>query len=54
MKGARTNFGIIVSVTFKSYAAPTYLTRNWVVLLSDNKARLRLSDFDKFVAKKLP
>jgi adenine phosphoribosyltransferase len=54
MKGAGTNFGIVVSVTFKSYAAPTYLTRNWVVPLSDNEARLRLSDFDEFVARKLP
>ena len=54
MKGAGTNFGIVVSVTFKSYAAPTYLTRNWVVPLSDNlEARLRLSDFDKLVARKL-
>lgn len=54
MKGAGTNFGIVVSVTFKSYAAPTYLTRNWVVPLSDNlKARLRLSDFDKLIARKL-
>ncbi|SLM37871.1 phosphoribosyl transferase domain protein [Lasallia pustulata] len=55
MKGAGTNFGIVVSVTFKAYAAPTYLTRNWVVPLSDNlEARLRLSDFDKLVARKLP
>ena len=55
MKGAGTNFGIVVSVTFKSYAAPTYWTRNWVVPLSDNlEARLRLSDFDKLVARKLP
>ncbi|KAF7510705.1 hypothetical protein GJ744_006071 [Endocarpon pusillum] len=55
MKGAGTNFGIVVSVTFKAYAAPTYLTRNWVVPLSDKlEARLRLSDFDKFVATKLP
>ncbi|KAK3171718.1 hypothetical protein OEA41_003802 [Lepraria neglecta] len=54
MKGAGTNFGIVVSVTFKSYAAPTFLTRNWVVPLSDNlEARLRLSDFDKLVARKL-
>ena len=55
MKGAGTNFGIVVSVTFKSYAAPTYLTRNEVVPLSDKlEARLRLSDFDKLVARKLP
>jgi hypothetical protein len=45
----------MVSVTFKSYAVPTYLTRNWVVQLSDNlKARLKLSDFNKLVARKLP
>lgn len=55
MKGAGTNFGIVVSVTFQAYAAPTYLTRNWVVPLNDNlEARLRLSDFDKLVARKLP
>lgn len=54
MKGAGTNFGIVVSVTFKAYAAPTYLTRNWVFPLSGNlEARLRLSDFDKLVARKL-
>ncbi|KAI4131781.1 MAG: hypothetical protein LQ347_002835 [Umbilicaria vellea] len=54
IKGAGTNFGIVVSVTFKSYAAPTYLTRNWVVPLSDNlEARLRLSDFDELVARRL-
>jgi FAD/FMN-containing dehydrogenase len=54
MKGAGTNFGIVVSVTFKAYAAPIYLTRNWVIPLSDNlEARLRLSDFNKFVARKL-
>jgi adenine phosphoribosyltransferase len=55
MKGAGTNFGIVISITFKAYTAPTYSIRNWVVPLSDNfEARLRLSDFDKFVASKLP
>jgi adenine phosphoribosyltransferase len=55
MKGAGTNFGIVVSVTFKVYAAPTYSIRNWFVPLSDNlEARLRLSNFDEFVARKLP
>ena len=54
MKGAGTNFGIVISVTFKSYAAPTYLTRNWVVPLSDKlTAQSRLSDFDKLASKKL-
>lgn len=54
IKGAGTNFGIVVSVTFKCYAAPTYLTRNWVIPLSHSlEARLRLSDFDNLVARKL-
>ncbi|CAM1508706.1 Fc.00g055540.m01.CDS01 [Cosmosporella sp. VM-42] len=55
MKGAGTNFGIVISVTFKAYAAPTYLIRNWVVPVSNNdEARLKLSTFDEFVANKLP
>jgi adenine phosphoribosyltransferase len=55
IKGAGTNFGIVISITFKAYAAPTYSIRNWVVPLSDNlEARFKLSDFDKFVASKLP
>ncbi|RYP85620.1 hypothetical protein DL770_005011 [Monosporascus sp. CRB-9-2] len=55
MKGAGTNFGIVVSVTFKAYAAPTYSTRNWVVPLSNSlEARFSLSEFDNLVAKKLP
>ncbi|PGG96409.1 adenine phosphoribosyltransferase [Helicocarpus griseus UAMH5409] len=55
IKGAGTNFGIVVSVTFEAYAAPTYLTRNWVVPLCNSlEARLRLHDFDKLIAQKLP
>ncbi|OCK73616.1 hypothetical protein K432DRAFT_430495 [Lepidopterella palustris CBS 459.81] len=55
IKGAGTNFGIVVSVAFRTYAAPTYLTRNWVLPLSDNlDARLRLNDFDNLFARELP
>ncbi|KAL3418708.1 phosphoribosyl transferase domain protein [Phlyctema vagabunda] len=55
MKGAGTNFGIVVSITFKAYAAPTFSVRNWVVPLHDKlEARLRLKDFDELVASKLP
>ncbi|KAB2576361.1 FAD-linked oxidoreductase [Lasiodiplodia theobromae] len=55
MKGAGTNFGIVVSVTFKAYTAPTYFTQDWVAPLSDSReARRRLSDFDELVARKLP
>ncbi|KAL9618685.1 MAG: hypothetical protein Q9160_006652 [Pyrenula sp. 1 TL-2023] len=55
MKGAGTNFGIVVNVIFRSYTAPTYSIRKWVIPLGDSlKAQLKLSDFDKLVARKLP
>ncbi|KAJ6102592.1 hypothetical protein N7486_005019 [Penicillium sp. IBT 16267x] len=55
IKGAGTNFGIVISVTFKAYVAPTYSTRKWSIPLADKlEARLRLNDFDEHVAKKLP
>ncbi|KAL7799941.1 hypothetical protein V8C37DRAFT_407432 [Trichoderma ceciliae] len=54
MKGAGTNFGIVISVTFRAYAAPAYFVRNWLVRLSDKlEARRRLGDFDR-VARELP
>ncbi|KAH8705063.1 phosphoribosyl transferase domain protein [Talaromyces proteolyticus] len=54
LKGAGTNFGIVVSVSFKTYPARTYLTRNWVFSPNNNlEAQLRLSKFDE-IAKKLP
>ena len=55
LKGAGTNFGIVISVTFRAYTAPTYSIRNWVVPLSnDLEAQVRLSDFEERVAGKLP
>ncbi|KAK0111036.1 hypothetical protein ONS95_001416 [Cadophora gregata] len=55
IKGAGTNFGIVISVTFKAYPAPKYCIRNWVVPLSDNiEARIRLGNFNRFVASELP
>ncbi|KAG4428215.1 hypothetical protein IFR05_016302, partial [Cadophora sp. M221] len=54
IKGAGTNFGIVISVTFKGYQAPTYCVRNWVVPLTDSlEARVKLSDFNK-VASEIP
>lgn len=54
IKGAGTNFGIVISVTLKAYAALAYVTRNWIVPLGSNhEAQLRLGDFDKLVASKL-
>ena len=54
IKGAGTNFGIVVSVTFKAYHAPTYSTQGWVISLEDKaEAQKRVADFDSF-ASKLP
>jgi adenine phosphoribosyltransferase len=55
LKGAGTNFGIVVSVAFKACSSPTYSVRNWVVPLRDKlEARHTLGEFDKFVARGLP
>ncbi|KAH9204604.1 hypothetical protein DL95DRAFT_495515 [Leptodontidium sp. 2 PMI_412] len=55
IKGAGTNFGIVISVTFKAYQAPAYCIRNWVIPMSDSlEAPLRLSNFNRLVASELP
>ncbi|KAI1490075.1 hypothetical protein F5X96DRAFT_637871 [Biscogniauxia mediterranea] len=55
LKGAGTNFGIVISVTFKAHAAPTYLVRNWVTPLRDDlDAWFKLNSFNELVAKVLP
>jgi adenine phosphoribosyltransferase/phosphomevalonate kinase len=54
LKGAGTNFGIVVSVTFRAHPAPMYLVRNWAVPLSGCvEAQHKLSNFDTEVASKL-
>lgn len=55
IKGAGTNFGIVVSVTFQAHTASTYSIRNWVVPLNDDlQAQSKLSDFDNLIARRLP
>ncbi|KKY32675.1 putative phosphoribosyl transferase domain protein [Diaporthe ampelina] len=55
IKGAGTNFGIVISVVFQAYAVPTYRTRNWVVRLGNNSdAQQKIIDFDKIVTSYLP
>ncbi|RSL83726.1 hypothetical protein CEP52_016642, partial [Fusarium oligoseptatum] len=52
IKGAGPNFGIVVSVTFKTFAAPTYLVRNWRIPLRNGlEARLRLGDIAQLARK---
>ena len=54
IKGAGTNFGIVVSVTLKAYPARLFRTRNWIIPLSGSlEAQLRLAEFDH-VAAHLP
>ncbi|KAK8066806.1 phosphoribosyl transferase domain protein [Apiospora hydei] len=54
IKGAGTNFGIVLSVTFKSFAAPTYSVRDWKVPLDEGpEAVCLLRKFDE-AAKELP
>ncbi|KAI1929623.1 hypothetical protein LOZ65_001711 [Ophidiomyces ophidiicola] len=54
LRGAGTNIGIVVSVAFKAFAAPTYLVRKWIVPSTDSHdAQLMISNFER-VAKKLP
>jgi adenine phosphoribosyltransferase len=54
LKGAGTNFGIVVSVILRAYPAPVYLVRNWAVPLSGGVgAQHKLSSFDTDVASKL-
>ncbi|KAF9881681.1 hypothetical protein CkaCkLH20_00827 [Colletotrichum karsti] len=54
LKGAGTNFGIVISVTFAAYAAPAFSVRNWVVPACDSlKAQTQLHEIGN-VARKLP
>jgi adenine phosphoribosyltransferase len=54
LKGAGTNFGIVLSVVFRAHPAPTFSVQNWVVPLADsNEAQLKLREFDDLVASKL-
>jgi adenine phosphoribosyltransferase/phosphomevalonate kinase len=54
IKGAGTNFGIIVSVVFKAYPASTHSVRNWRIPLKDsNEAMMKINYLDNLVAKDL-
>ncbi|KAH8434466.1 uncharacterized protein LDX57_012111 [Aspergillus melleus] len=54
-KGAGTNIGIIISVAFKAFPAPTYMVREWSVPLMDfQHAQHEMSAFDQALAGQLP
>lgn len=55
IKSAGTNVGVVVSVIFTAYAAPTCLVRSWVIPVKDDTEALRrLHSFDEVIAKTLP
>ena len=56
LKGAGTNLGVVISVTFQAVNAPKYAYRNWVVPLDNTRhsAMLKLQQFDESIACKLP
>lgn len=54
IKGAGTNFGIVVSVTLRAYAATKYRVANWTFSsLSNFDAYRLIKRFDEFIAKTL-
>jgi adenine phosphoribosyltransferase len=54
IRGAGTNFGIVISVTFKAHTAATYLTRNNIAPMGNkSEAERQLHNFDTLVASNL-
>ncbi|KAF4450411.1 phosphoribosyl transferase domain protein [Fusarium austroafricanum] len=55
LRGAGTNFGIVISVTFKTYPAPSFIVHDWNIFLKDEShAQDVLSSLDSLVASQLP
>jgi hypothetical protein len=51
IKGAGTNFGIIVSVVFKAHVATMVFTQDWIVPLGDHEyARHKLQEFGQLAS----
>ncbi|KAL3479396.1 hypothetical protein BJX99DRAFT_268342 [Aspergillus californicus] len=52
LKGAGTNIGIVISVTFRAFPAHLYSVRNWVIPVNDPlEAQSRLSRIDHLNSK---
>lgn len=47
VKGAGTNFGIVISMTFKTFPAPDHVIRDWIFTLGDQR-EFKLK-FDKYL-----
>lgn len=54
IKGAGSNFGIVIGVVFTAQPASAFLVRNWVIPLRDgDEAQRRLAEFDRDMASQL-
>ncbi|KAI8962744.1 phosphoribosyl transferase domain protein [Daldinia sp. FL1419] len=52
IKGAGTNFGIVISVTFTPYTDPMYLTKTWIFPLKESlQTQHTLNDYNRIAAK---
>ncbi|KAI8182762.1 adenine phosphoribosyltransferase [Colletotrichum sp. SAR 10_86] len=55
IKGAGTNFGIVISVVFTAQPALFFSVRKWIIPMSDgDEAHRKLGDFDRAVVSQLP
>ncbi|KAL4885688.1 hypothetical protein BJY04DRAFT_231107 [Aspergillus karnatakaensis] len=55
LKGAGTNIGIVISVTFKAYTALSYSVRHWTITLNNFvEAHHMLTNFNEVAVKELP
>ncbi|KAJ0413040.1 hypothetical protein BJY00DRAFT_297516 [Aspergillus carlsbadensis] len=54
LKGAGTNIGIIISVTFKAFPAPSYRVRNWTMPLKTSRGAQNAFRCLGSLASKLP
>lgn len=55
LKGAGTNFGVVVTVVFETRAEVTHFTQNWVVSLNEQeKVAEKLVAFDRAIVSRLP
>ncbi|KAJ5100909.1 hypothetical protein N7456_006961 [Penicillium angulare] len=55
IKGAGSNFGIVVSVVFRGFSAPTYFVKKWILSMEDGKEAIsKLDEYANRFTEKLP
>ncbi|KAJ5096687.1 phosphoribosyl transferase domain protein [Penicillium angulare] len=55
IKGAGSNFGIIVSVIFRGFLVPTYFVKKWIISMEDGKEAIsKLDGYAKQFTEELP